>query len=69
LIEGSIALHPPSVESDFTHLSHTALATHLEDLDEEVLEVLAVIHAKGADRAEIRLLIRGKIPEGDVAFK
>jgi len=69
LIEGSVALDATAVQGDFTHLSHPSFPTETKNLDEEVLELLAVVLAKEADRAEVRVLIRGKVAKSDVAFE
>jgi hypothetical protein len=49
-------------------LCHAGLATQPDNLDEKVLEVLAMLLAEGTDGAEIQLIC-GKVAEGDIAFQ
>nr|WP_232833786.1 hypothetical protein [Saliphagus sp. LR7] len=69
LVEGRVALDATAVQGDFTHLSHASFSAKAKDLDEEVLELLAVVLAEEGDRAEVRMLIRGEVAKGDVTFK
>jgi hypothetical protein len=69
LVEGSVALDATPVQGDFAHLSHPSFPTEAKNLDEEVLELLAMILAKKADRPEVRVLIRGKVAKSDVTFE
>jgi len=69
LIEGSVALDATAVQGDFPHFSHPSFSTQAKDLDEEVLEIFAVVLAKEADCAEVRLLIRGKVAKSDITFE
>jgi len=69
LVEGSVALDATAVQGDFTHFSHPSFPTEAKNLNEEVPELLAVVLAKEADRAEVRMLIRRKVAKGDVAFE
>src|SRR5699024_11104007 len=68
-VESSVALDATAVQGDFTHLSHPSFPTEAENLDEEVLELLAVVLAKETDRTEVRVLIRGKVAKSDVTFE
>jgi len=69
LVEGSVALDATAVQGDFAHLSHSSFSAQAKNLDEEVLKLLSVVLAKEADRAEVRLLICGKVAKSDVTFK
>jgi len=69
LIEGSVALDATAVQGDFTHLSHPSFPTETKDLNEEVFELFAVVLAEEADRAEVGVLIRGKVAKGDVTLE
>ncbi|GAB7092843.1 hypothetical protein JCM18237_31140 [Halorubrum luteum] len=69
LVEGRVALDAATVQGDFAHLSNASFSAKAKDLNEEVLELLAVVLAEEADRAEVRVLIRGKVAKGDVTFK
>lgn len=69
LVEGRVALDATAVQGDLAHLCHPSFPTEAKDLDEEVLELLAVVFAEEADRAEVRVLIRGEVAKGDVTFK
>src|SRR5699024_4009309 len=69
LIECGVALDATAVQGDFTHLGHASFPAEAKNLDEEMLELLAVVLAEEADRAEVRVLIRGKVAKSDVAFE
>ncbi|UOO96782.1 hypothetical protein MUK72_14640 (plasmid) [Halococcus dombrowskii] len=59
----------PAVQGDFTHLNHASFPTEAKNLNEEVLELLAVVLAEETDRAEVRMLIRSKVAKSDVTFE
>nr|WP_263627935.1 hypothetical protein [Saliphagus infecundisoli] len=69
LVESRVALDATAVQGDFAHLSHPSFSAEAKNLDEEVLELLAVVLAEEADRAEVRVLIRGEVAKGDVTFE
>ncbi|EMA52247.1 hypothetical protein C450_11776 [Halococcus salifodinae DSM 8989] len=69
LVKGSVALDATAVQGDFAHLGHASFPTEAKNLDEEVLELSAVVLAEEADRAEVRVLIRGKVAKSDVPFE
>jgi hypothetical protein len=69
LVEGSVALDATAVQGDFAHLSHPSFPTETKNLNEEVFELLTVVLAEEADRAEVGLLIRGKVAKRDVTFE
>jgi hypothetical protein len=52
LIKCSVALDATAVQGDFAHLSHSSFPTETKNLDKKVLELLAVVLAKEADRTE-----------------
>jgi hypothetical protein len=69
LVESSVALDATAVQGDFAHLGHPCFPTETKNLNEEMLELLAVVLAEETDRAEVGLLIRGKIAKRDVTFE
>src|SRR5699024_219803 len=69
LVECGVALDAPAVQGDFTHLSHASFPTEAKNLNEEVFELLAMVLAEEADRAEVRVLIRGEVAKSDVTFE
>ena len=69
LVKSSVALDATAVQGDFAHLSHPSFPTEAKNLDEEVLELLAMVLEEEADRAEVRVLIRSKVAKSDVTFE
>jgi hypothetical protein len=67
--ESGVALDAAAVQGDFSEVSKPGFSTEAENFLEEVFELLSMVFAKVANRAEVWLLIGGKIPKSDVAFK
>jgi len=64
-----VALDASAVQGNFSKISKAGFSTETQDSFEEVFEVLTMVFAEVANRAEVWLLIGSKVAESDVSFE
>lgn len=67
--ESGVALDAPAVRGDFSEVCKAGFPAESKDFLEEEFELVLVVFAKVADRAEVWLLVRSEISEVDVPFE